>query len=93
MAWQIDFGPRAERALKKLDRQVAARVVAYLEEMAAGDPRARGKALTGELGGFWRDPRRRLAGAVPDRRRAADRAGRRSRASPRDLPVDCRACA
>ena len=22
--------------------------------MAAGDPRARGKALTGELSGFWR---------------------------------------
>lgn len=66
MAWQVDFGPRAERALKKLDRQVAARVVAYLEEMAAGDPRARRKALTGELGGFWRYPRRRLVGAVLD---------------------------
>ncbi len=54
MAWQVDFGPRAERALKKLDRQTAARVVAYLEDVAAGDPRVRGKALTGELGGFWR---------------------------------------
>ena len=54
MAWQVDFGPRAERALKKLDRQVAARVIAYLEDAAAGDPRAQGRALTGELGGFWR---------------------------------------
>ena len=54
MVWQVDFGPRAERALKKLDRQTAARVIAYLEDVAEGDPRARGKALTGDLGGFWR---------------------------------------
>ena len=54
MAWQADFGPRAQRALKKLDRQTAARLVAYLEQTIANDPRARGKALTGELSGFWR---------------------------------------
>ena len=54
MVWQVDFGPRAERALKKLDRQTAARVIAYVEDAAAGDPRARGKALTGDLGSFWR---------------------------------------
>ena len=54
MAWQVDFGPRAERALKKLDRQTAVRLIAYVEDAAAGDPRARGKALTGDLGGFWR---------------------------------------
>ncbi len=54
MAWTLEFGPRAQRALKKLDRQTAARLIAYLENVAAGDSRRRGKALTGELGGFWR---------------------------------------
>ena len=54
MVWRIDLGPRAQRALRKLDRQTAARIVAYLEATATGDPRARGKALTGELAGFWR---------------------------------------
>jgi mRNA interferase RelE/StbE len=54
LVWQIDFGPRAERALKKLDRQTATRLLAYIEDAATGDPRARGKALTGELSGFWR---------------------------------------
>ena len=44
----------AQRALKKLDRQTAARIIAYLEVVAAGDARAKGKALTGQLGGFWR---------------------------------------
>ena len=55
MNWQIEFGPRAQRALKKLDRQTAARLVAYLETTAGtGEPRSRCKALVGELAGFWR---------------------------------------
>lgn len=54
MAWTVEFGPRAQRALKKLDRPTAARLLAYIEDAATGDPRARGKALTGELSGFWR---------------------------------------
>ena len=54
MAWRVEVDLRAARALRKLDRTIAARIVGYLEEAVASDPRARGKALVGELGGFWR---------------------------------------
>lgn len=54
MAWRVEVDPSAARALRKLDRTIAARIVGYLEEAAAGDPRARGKVLVGELGDFWR---------------------------------------
>jgi mRNA interferase RelE/StbE len=41
--------------LAKRDRPTAARIVASLRALAGtGDPRARGKALTGNLAGLWR---------------------------------------
>ena len=55
MAWTIEFGPRARRALKKLDRRAAGRIAAFAESLEArDDPRSTGKALAGELAGFWR---------------------------------------
>lgn len=55
MAWRIDFTKAADKALRKLDRQTAGRVLDELEEIAKlGDPRSRGKALTGNLAGLWR---------------------------------------
>ena len=56
MAWCIEFLPAAAKELKKLDRQVAARIVKTLEERIAplDDPRSIGSALVGELGGLWR---------------------------------------
>ena len=55
MAWRIDFTKNADKAMRKLDKSVAARVLDELEEIAElEDPRSRGKALTGNLAGIWR---------------------------------------
>lgn len=57
MAWTISYTETATSQLRKLDRQVARRIVDYMDERvaASGDPRDIGKALTGNtLGTFWR---------------------------------------
>ena len=55
MAWQIEFTRNADKAMRKLDKGVAARVFNELDEIAKlEDPRSRGKALTGNLAGVWR---------------------------------------
>jgi mRNA interferase RelE/StbE len=55
LAWTVRLSERAEKRLRKLDRQVAKRLVAVIEEIAAlDDPRQRGKALTGRFAGLWR---------------------------------------
>lgn len=55
MAWRIDFTRNADKAMRKLDKGVAARVFDELDEIAKlEDPRSRGKALTGNLSGVWR---------------------------------------
>lgn len=55
MAWRIRFSKEADRALRKLDRQVSARILDELEEVSRlDDPRSRGKALVGNLSGLWR---------------------------------------
>lgn len=55
-AWTVEIAPRARRALRKLDRKAAGRIVTWLEALTAErrDPRSKGKALAGELAGFWR---------------------------------------
>ena len=46
---------RSDKAMRKLDKGVAARVFDELDEIAKlEDPRSRGKALTGNLAGVWR---------------------------------------
>lgn len=55
MGWQVRFSKRADKALAKMDRQVAARVIGELVEVSRlDDPRSRGKGLTGNLAGLWR---------------------------------------
>ncbi|GIW26899.1 MAG: translation repressor RelE [Meiothermus sp.] len=57
MGYRIEFDPRAERELTKLDREVARRIVRFLRERVAwlDDPRSIGEALHGpELGRFWK---------------------------------------
>lgn len=45
MAWRIDFTRNADKAMRKLDKGVAARVFDELDEIAKlEDPRSRGKA-------------------------------------------------
>lgn len=55
MAYNVEYQETALRQLRKLDRQVARRIVDYLDEVAAlDDPRDRGKGLTGDRTGVWR---------------------------------------
>ncbi len=56
MAWTIDYTETAKGQLRKLDQQMARRIVDFMDERIAGpgNPRNTGKALTGPLGGFWR---------------------------------------
>ncbi|RIH88178.1 Toxin RelG [Calidithermus terrae] len=57
MGYRIEFDPRAEKELAKLDREVARRILRFLRERVAtlDDPRGIGEALHGpELGRFWK---------------------------------------
>ncbi|MCP1386778.1 type II toxin-antitoxin system RelE/ParE family toxin [Corynebacterium sp. TA-R-1] len=55
MAWKIEFTPRAQRAVTKLDRGHQRRILDYLQEVSQlDDPRSRGKALASSLSGLWR---------------------------------------
>lgn len=56
MAWTIDYTETTVKALRKLDRKDAARILEYMDQRIATseDPRQLGKALTGPLGGLWR---------------------------------------
>ena len=56
MVWTIEYADSAKVQLRKLDRQVARRIVDFMDERIAplDDPRSSGKALTGPQGGFWR---------------------------------------
>ena len=57
MALQIEFDPAAIRELKKLDVQIAKRLLAFLHQRLSqlDDPRSLGQALKGSrLGEFWK---------------------------------------
>jgi mRNA interferase RelE/StbE len=56
LAWKVEFTASAARQLKKLDRNLQKRVLAYLRALVSecDDPRQRGKGLTGGLSGHWR---------------------------------------
>ena len=56
MAWTIDYTETARDQLRRLDKPVARRIVDYMSERVASleDPRSRGRALIGPLGGLWR---------------------------------------
>lgn len=58
MAWWISFTPAAQKHLGKLEAKEARRIISFLRERAAVDPRASGGQLKGQLGEFWR----RIAG-------------------------------
>lgn len=56
MAWTIEYAETAKGQLRKFDKQMARRIVDFMDERVASleDPRSTGKALAGPLGGFWR---------------------------------------
>ena len=56
LTWTIEYTTTARTQLRKLDKQMARRIVNYMNERVARleDPRNLGKALTGPLGELWR---------------------------------------
>ena len=55
MAWKIEIDKGVQRSMKKLDRNVAKRIIAKLKEISQlEDPRSTGKALVGNLAELWR---------------------------------------
>ena len=56
MAWTIDYTETARNQLRRLDRPIARRIVDYMSDGVANleDPRSRGRALIGPMGGLWR---------------------------------------
>ena len=57
MAWRVEFDPDAVKDLKKLDKQVQARILDFLRERLArlDNPRELGDPLAGsKLGNYWK---------------------------------------
>jgi mRNA interferase RelE/StbE len=57
LTWSIEYTDTALRTLRKMDRQVARRLLDFMDEQiaAADNPRALGMPLRGSaLGDFWR---------------------------------------
>lgn len=56
MVWKVKYSDGAKRELKKLDKLAARRILDYMDERVGRleDPRVLGKALTGNLGTYWR---------------------------------------
>ena len=56
MVWTIEYTDTVKTQLRKLDRQIAKRILDYMDEriVTRDDPRSAGKALVGPLGGLWR---------------------------------------
>lgn len=55
MAWRVEYTAGAQKALDKLDKTTAERIMKKMDGIAVlEDPRSMGKGLTGGLSGFWR---------------------------------------
>ncbi|MDR3052600.1 MAG: type II toxin-antitoxin system RelE/ParE family toxin [Coriobacteriales bacterium] len=55
MSWQLEYSLQFVKQSKKLDYPTLKRVSDYLDAVVlSGEPRSRGKALTGNYGGYWR---------------------------------------
>lgn len=57
MAWKIELSDLARRDLRALDRQIAVRILRFLNDRVAilDDPRGIGETLKGaRLGDFWK---------------------------------------
>jgi len=56
VSWDYEIEAEAIRQLRKLGPSASAEIISYLDKRVKGsaDPAAFGKALKGELHGFWR---------------------------------------
>lgn len=56
MIYRLEFSKDVQKQLRKMDKHQAALIVRWLYKNVDGtnNPRQNGKALTGDLGAFWR---------------------------------------
>lgn len=57
MAWRVELAASAAKQLRKLDPQIATRILAFLRDRVSSldDPRSIGEALRGkDFGDFWK---------------------------------------
>lgn len=56
MTWKIEFDHRAQKELRKLDRDIQKRLLTWISENLSGtnDPRDQGSPLKGRFRGLWR---------------------------------------
>ena len=55
MEWRIELKAKASQAINKLDVQQRERIRDFLKKQSTqSNPRATGKALQGQLSGYWR---------------------------------------
>lgn len=56
MAWTINYTDTARRLLRKMDRNIARKILDYMDYHIAvlSDPRQLGKSLKGPLDEYWR---------------------------------------
>jgi mRNA interferase RelE/StbE len=56
LVWQIEYSASAKRELKRLDKSIAKRIIDYMDSQVGNldDAKQLGKALTGDLGAYWR---------------------------------------
>ena len=56
MAWAVEYSDTARRQLRRIDQQMARRVLDYMDERvgARDNPRSVGRALAGPMRGLWR---------------------------------------
>jgi mRNA interferase RelE/StbE len=56
MIYNVKYSPKARRQLQKMDNSISTRIVSWVRNNLSGcdNPRAQGKALTGNLSGKWR---------------------------------------
>jgi mRNA interferase RelE/StbE len=55
MTWTVKVDDKAAKVLKSLDKPQKQRLEAFIDGLkTTGNPRATGKALQGQLAGYWR---------------------------------------
>jgi len=56
MAWKVELAPAAEKELSRLDKQVAVRILKFLNDRLAkaDNPRSLGQSLKGRFEEFWK---------------------------------------
>lgn len=56
MVWKVRITATAEKQLQQLDREIQRKIVRFLRQRIATEenPRRFGRALRGEMRGFWR---------------------------------------